>query len=260
MARWTTLCCVLELGCAGAHAQTVNAPLTPAQRALVDRMAEYARGYEKRVPDFVCTRVTRRSRAKPGSGERWKPLDTSEEELTVVKGRESFRLLKLNGKPAKPSTRQASGFRSNGEFAGVLAGIFGEGKNAEIRWERDEDWAGRHIGVFRVRVPKERSHATVDEGGKKEIVGFGGLVYAAGDTGAVERVHLEQDAPEGLNAGGMTTDVRFVEVTIAGELYLLPGQAETRIRYNGALLKRDMEFRDFHKYVAGSSVVFDTPE
>jgi hypothetical protein len=250
----------LVLVCAAPHAQTAGTPLTPQQQALLDRIAEYSRVYERRMPDFVCTRVTRRSRAEPGSPERWKALDTSEEELTVVKGRESFRLLKFNGKPAKPSARQTSGFHSNGEFAGVLGGIFGEGKDPEVQWERNEDSAGRHLSVFRFRVPKERSHATISENGKSEVVGFGGLVYAAGDTGEVERVCTEGDVPAGLNAGAMTTDVRFIEAMIGGERYLLPGQAEARIRYKGTLLRREMEFRDYHKYVAGTSVVFDTPE
>jgi hypothetical protein len=259
MARRAVLCYVLALGCALGRGQTAGAPLTPAQKALLDRVAEYARGYQRRLPDFVCTRVTRRSRDASNSGERWKPIDTSEEELTVVTGRENCRLLRFNGKPAKPGAHM-SGFKSNGEFAGVLNGIFGEGHNPEIRWERDEDSAGRHISVFRFRVPKERSKATVGTGGKTEIVGFGGLVYAAADTGEVERVHIEQDEPEYIKASGMTTDVRFIEATIAGARYLLPGQAESRIRFNGSLLKREMEFRDYHKYAADASIVFDDPK
>jgi hypothetical protein len=254
------LCCVLALGCGAGRGQTAGAPLTPQQKALIDRVTEYAREYDRRTPDFVCTRVTRRSRAESGSAERWKLLDTSEEELTVAKGKESFRLLTFNGKPAKPSTGQMSGFTSNGEFTGVLTGIFGEGRNAEIRWDRDEDSAGRHVSVFRFRVPKERSRATIGANGKSEVVGFGGFVYADGDSGEVQRVHIEDDDPEGVKAGNMTNDIRFIEVTIAGERYLLPGQAEARFRFKGTPLKREMEFRDYHKYVADTSVVFDSPK
>jgi hypothetical protein len=251
---------MVALGCAAARAQTAIAPLTAAQKALVDRIAEYARAYERRLPDFVCTRVTRRSRGESGSGERWKPLDTSEEELTVVKGRESYRLLTFNGKPVKPAAQVNSGFTSNGEFAGILGGIFGEGRNPEIHWERDEESAGRRLAVFRFRVPKERSRATIGANGKSEVVGIGGLVYADADTGELQRVYEEQDEPESVKASGMATDVRFIEAAIAGERYLLPGQAEARVRFNGALLKREMEFRDYHKYAAGTSVIFDTPE
>ncbi len=255
-----TRCGILVLGCAAGRAQMAGAPLTPPQQALLGRIVEYSRAYEQRMPDFVCTRVTRRSSAALGAPERWKPLDTSEEELTVVKGRETFRLLTLNGKPVKPAAQVKSGFKSNGEFAGVLGAIFGEGRNPEIQWERDEDSAGRRIAVFRFRVPKERSKATIGANGKSEVVGFGGLVYAFADTGEVQRVQSEQDEPKGIQAGGMTSDVRFIEAAIAGERYLLPVQAEARIRSKETLLKREMEFRDFHKYVAGSSVVFDTPQ
>ena len=177
-----------------------------------------------------------------------------------MKGRESYRLLRFNGKPVKPAAQVKSGFRSNGEFAGVLGSIFGEGRNPEIHWERDEESAGRRLAVLRFRVPKERSHATIGSNGKSEVVGLGGLVYADADTGEVLRVQTEQDEPESIKASGMTTDVPFIEAAIAGERYLLPGRAEARVRFNGALLKREMEFRDYHKYVAGTSVIFDTPE
>ena len=39
-------------------------------------------------------------------------------------------------------------------------------------------------------------------------------MYAASDSGMVERLHIETDKPEGLPAGGITTDVRFIEVSI----------------------------------------------
>ena len=257
MARRAVLFYVLALSCGAARAQTASAPLTPAQKALVGRMAEYAREYRRQLPDFVCTRITRRSRDKSGSGEFWQPLDTAEEELTFVKGRESYRLVKYNGKPVKPKGQATSGFKSSGEFAGYLAEIFAQDANAEFQWERDEDSAGRHTSVFRFRVAREHSRSTVGAGAKEEVVGIGGLLYAAGDTGAVERMHIQTDEPEGVKAGGITTDVRFVEVTIAGERYRLPGQAEARIGYKGRLLKREMEFRDYHKYAADSSVVFE---
>lgn len=251
------LCGVLALGCAAARAQTASAPLTPPQKALIDGMGEYARAYEARLPDFVCTRVTRRSRDTTGSGEQWKLLDTTEEELTVVKGRERYRLVKLNGKPVKPAAQVRPGFTTSGEFAGLLRDIFGAGVDAEFQWERDEDTAGRRSTVFRFRVPRERSRCTVFDGAHKAVVGFGGILYAAGDTGAVERMHIQTDEPEGVKAGGITTDVRFVEVTIAGERYRLPAQAEARMGYQGRLLKREMEYRDYHKYAADSSVVFE---
>ena len=238
-------------------AQTANAPLTLEQHTLVDRLGECARAYDARLPDFVCTRVTRRSRDTAGSGAQWKLLDTSEEELTMVKGHERYRLVKLNGKAVKPGAYLTSGFKSYGEFGGLLRDIFGAGVDAEFGWERDEDSAGRRIAVFRFRVPRERSRCTVGDGAHTAVVGFGGLLYAAGDTGAVERMHIQTDEPEGVKAGGITTDVRFVEVTIAGERYRLPGQAEARIGYKGRLLKREMEFRDYHKYAADSSVVFE---
>ena len=259
MARWLALCTLLALNGAP-RAQIAGTPLTPPQKALLDQMAAYARDYEGRMPDFVCTRITKRSRDASGAGTRWQPLDTVEEELTFVKGHESYKLLKFNGKPVKPTAHVTSGFRSSGEFAGVLIGIFAAGTNAQFQWERDEDSGERHTSVFGFRVPREHSGYKVNQGTKRVVVGFGGLLYADAASGAVQRMHIDTDDPEGLAVGGMTTDVRFIDVTIAGQRYLLPGQAEARIRYKGGVLQREMEFRDYHKYVADAAVEFEPPK
>ena len=242
------------------RAQVAATPLTPSQKALLELTAAYAQGYERRLPDFVCTRITRRSRDASGAGERWRPLDTVEEELTFVNGHESYRLQKFNGKPVKPSAHVTTGFKSAGEFADVLIGIFAAEAGAQFQWERDENSGGQHIGVFRFRVMREHSGYKVNQGTKRVAVGFGGLLYANGDSGAVERMHIETDDPEGLPVGGIATDIRFIEVAIAGQRYLLPGQAEARVRYKGGALKREMEFRDYRKYAAETAVEFEPPK
>jgi hypothetical protein len=244
MKRWLALL-PLALTCRGQA-------LLPSQQALLDRVAEYARDHERRLPDFVCTRITRRSQDKSGAGDHWQLLDTLEEEVTFTAGRESYKVLKHNGKPVKPTAHVTSGFRSAGEFGTILAGIFAADSHTTFQWDP--------AGAFRFRVAREHSDYKITQAAKRVAVGFGGLLYPAGDSGAVERLHVETDEPEGLIVGGVTTDVQFIEVNIAGQPYRLAGRAETRVRRQKILLKREMEFRDYHKYTADTSVTFAPPK
>ena len=48
----------------------------------------------------------------------------------------------------------------------------------------------------------------------------------AADSGRVERLSFQTDAPEGISAGSIGTDIEFIEVSIGDRAYLLPGHAE----------------------------------
>ncbi len=224
----------------------------PSQADLLDRVSKYAQAYGQEMPDFVCVRITRRSEDRSGTGKKWKLLDTIEEELTGVGGREDYRVLKIDGKTAKGAARIASGFLSSGEFGAVLAGIFAEDTRAAFQWG-----GGDESGVLHFRVDREHSGYRIRESGAGEIVvGFGGLIYADRESGAVERLHVETDPPVGLNVGNITTDVQFAPAAIGGKAYMLPKQAEATIRHDNTILKREMEFRDYHKYSSDSTVFY----
>ena len=256
MAWWIALGGIVVLSLAG-WGQSAAPVKGPAEAALLDRVSKYAREYGDQMPDFVCVRVTRRSEDNSGTGKKWKLLDTIEEGLACVEGREDYIVLKVNGKAVKGSARLASGFNSQGEFGEILAGIFAEDTQAAFQWGAGDSSNGGRAEVLHFRVDRAHSGYRIQEGGSAGIkVGFGGLIYADPESGAVERLRVETDPPTGLNVSNITTDVRFARAAIGGKTYMLPAQAEATIQHEKTILKREMEFRDYHKYSADSTVFY----
>ena len=88
------------------------------RKAIPARIVAYAREYDSRLQDFVCYQVTRRSSDRSGSGERWKNLDSYEHELTYFQRKESYQLVKVNGKPAEQGAGPKQGFyQTQGQLA-----------------------------------------------------------------------------------------------------------------------------------------------
>jgi hypothetical protein len=241
-------------GCAG---QTSMRPLEPEQREQLDRISSYALGYARHLPDFICTRTARVSRSRSGAGESWQIVDLVEDELTSVAGQERYNLVRVNGRPVKPGTHPKVTFNSNGEFGATLIDLFADHTQAKFQWERAESNEGHSVSVFRFRVQKDNSNSKVYQGSKAAAVGYSGLLYANGSTGAVERLHIDSDDPEGLPIRGGSTDIRFAEAEIGGLTYWLPIRAELRIYWKKSLFKREMEYSSYHKYAADTALKYD---
>lgn len=218
-------------------------------QTLLERVTAYARQYESRVPNFVCTRVTRRSE-QTSRGD-WKLLDTVEDEVTFSGGRERVRTLGVNGKPLKPGQR-VTGFTSRGEFGNFLTSVFLPESRAEFEEEGPER--------LKFRILQKDSTYNVQAGSQGgEMVGYHGELTARAD-GTVVRVHIDADNPRRLPFSDLSNDVEFGEVAIGEGRYFLPVRAEARIRQKKSLMRREMEFRNYHKYDADSSVNFSIPK
>ena len=79
------------------------APSLAERQAILARITKGALRYQGEVPDFLCEEWITRSEASAKTPERWKQLDTLEEELGFVGGRETHTLLRINGKPTHVS-------------------------------------------------------------------------------------------------------------------------------------------------------------
>jgi len=228
-------------------------------QAILARMIETARSYDARLPDFVCTQLTRRSVDKTQTGSHWREQDNYEDEVTYFERRESYRLVRFNGKPTTRSHQQIGGYRSEGLFGGLTSWVFRPEAQAEFTFERQDALRGRSMYVFRYRVAREHSRWTASVNGKSVVKGFQGLVWADAETASVMRIQAQPDS----DAGDVPwvkesqVDIQYDTVTISGQPYLLPVAAESRTSNGKELLRNVTEFSAFHKYVAETSVQFE---
>ncbi|HYW47276.1 MAG TPA: hypothetical protein VE959_30695 [Bryobacteraceae bacterium] len=243
----------LLLACTPVGGQTVASP-----QAILTRVIETTRAYDSRLPDFVCTQLTRRSSDKSGTGSHWKEQDSYEDEVTYFGRRESYRLVKFNGKPTTRSHQQIRGYRSEGLFGALTSWVFRPEAQAEFTFDRQDTLRGRSLYVYRYRVAREHSRWASSVNNKTVVQAFHGLVWADVETTAVMRIQAQPDSDAGDETWQKNTqvDIQYSSVVISGQPYLLPVMAESRTFNRTLYLRNVTEFSGFHKYAAETSVEF----
>ena len=233
-----------------------SAPNADGQKAILSRIREGAISYSDRLQDFVCIQITVRSAGSLGAHTRWKRLETLEQELTYVAHKEGHKVLKLNGKPPEAGRKIKGGyFQPGSEFGSYFRKVFDSKAQAEFDWDREEESGGRRMCVFRYRVPRATSTWSVTANGDEIVLGHHGLVHADCESGAVMRLELETELPEGKPVG-IQADLQYGFAEIAGKEFLLPQKVEEIARYHSSLTKVEMEFRDYRKYGSDSTITF----
>jgi len=231
-------------------------PGSPEREAILSRIREGAISYADRLQDFVCNRVTVRSAGVVSPHTRWKRLEIQEHELAYVGHREQQRLLKVNGQPPESGQKIKGGYFSPGsEFGSYFQKVFDPAAKAEFTWDHEAQTDGGLVCVFRYSVPLSTSTWSVSANGQEFRLAHHGLVDASCDTGAVVRLRLETEAPN-HEPVGIQTDIYYGSVQIAGKQFLLPVKVEEIARYLSQLTKVEMQFRDYRKYSADSTITF----
>jgi hypothetical protein len=251
--------CFLSFAVLSLPAAGQEPPPDPAVRAtIIARVSENALAWLDHLPDFVCTQVSRRSTDKSGSGKRFHLDETVVEEVGYSAGRESYKVVTRNGKPTGLTHRQVMrGYGSSGEFGSHLRWVFDPQHQAEFEWDRWDTLQGRRVWVFRFRVPESRHTWVATVNGQQYKLPYFGSVYADCETASVMRVQFTTTAPADAPISNVSLDLQYGFVSISGRQYVLPVRAEERSTYHSAALKKEIDFSNYHKYTADSSLKFD---
>jgi hypothetical protein len=152
---------------------------------------------------------------------------------------------------------------STGEFGMTLKAVFDPGAKAEFTWKERASLGGPIVQVFTYRVDVHASkYRLVAHGaGQTMIVGFHGLVYIDAATFGVRRITLVADGiPATFPIRESTVVVDYDYVAIGDHDHLVPIAAEVRTlqgkRYQ---IRNEMEFRNYKRYGAQSSIKFAEP-
>jgi hypothetical protein len=230
-------------------------------RQYWEESALRARDLTDRLPNFRCVRETRRLSApvrKPGE---WKELDARVSELTYESGRESYRVVRVNGLKADGVARKREGVTSSGEFGTLLRGVFSPAVAAKYKWGGRALAAGTLCRVYEVEVPKDRSNFVLSHNAEQEVAGYRGRIYVDEESGLVRRITIEGEGlPKrfGLQSPSLSLDYGLVRI---GELdYLVPLRSVLQARQGRNVVRNETVFRDYHKFEASSSIVFTPPE
>jgi hypothetical protein len=234
-----------------------------ARMPLIEQARYKALDFAGELPNFVVTQAVTRSIQHPGTRD-WRLQDRLEVQLTyrADKG-EEYRLISVDGKPARESYDQLGGSTSAGEFGSFLASLFAPPSKAQFREVKHENFRGRDTVVYDFTVRKVNStvQITAKEQGRSIITGYRGSLWVDTETKQVLRVESSSfDIEPGFPITLAENSVEYDWVTIAGERYLLPVRAEVllgrdRDRYYSRNL---IEFRNYHKYEGDVKMIPDS--
>ncbi|GAB4360136.1 MAG: hypothetical protein OHK0021_04270 [Bryobacter sp.] len=246
---------------ASARPTPIPPPSREEQQKLLGELREYALAYDKSLPDFICTQVTRRF-YDPSGLEYWVSADTITAKLSYFQNKEEKKVLFVNNRYQDVDWDKLGGATSTGEFGNLLREIFEPTTQTDFLWERWGTLRGKRNHVFRYRVSKSTSQwSIVYEKSMSIQPGYTGFIYADADNGMITRVTLEaQEIPSYFPIQMAKTQLDYDYTDIAGNTYLLPLRAEVKMREGKNLVRNDIEFRNYRKFGADTSITFDTPE
>jgi hypothetical protein len=237
-------------------------PSPEEQKKILDSVREYGLNYTKRLPDFICTQVTRRY-GDPSGLEFWQSLDTITERLTYFEQKEDYKVVLVNGRPMDISHDALGGSTSSGEFGSMMKEVFEPESQTKFRWERWATLRGRRTHVFSYRILTPNSKYRVIYQRSMNIVsGYRGLIYVDADYSTVSRITLDlDDIPPTFPVQQVKVMLDYDFIKIGESEHVLPLRAEVRSREGKNLIKNEVEFRMYRKFGADAVIKFDeTPE
>ena len=220
---------------------------------MLEQARIHALQFAEELPNFIVTQTVTRYLQSPDTRD-WELQDKLEVELTyqVEKG-EVFKLLRVNGAPARQSYEELGGSTSTGEFGSILAGLFWPQAKAEFKEVKRETFRGRATVVydFKVRRANSTTQLTDKNSGQKTMAGYSGSVWIDTECKCVLRFEDSADEiPAGFPVSLSENAIEYDWATIAGQRHLLPIRAEVLLgRDSKKVYTRNViEFRDYRKF------------
>jgi hypothetical protein len=236
-------------------------PAADEQVDLINKMRSYAESYEAGLPNFICKQVT--THYESGTKHTaWHKGDTVTAQLSFSNGQEHSAIKLINNKPAPPRVPTWRWHLSTaGEFGAILVQPFAEQSEAKFEWKGWETVAGQRTAVFVYNVDKENSTLKLSFFGVSSIVAYKGTVWADPNSGRVVQIQEQAvNIPDELQMQAISTLLQYAYVAISGKQYLLPAHAEIVERTDRRVDRNVIEFQEYRKFEAESTLTFDDPK
>jgi hypothetical protein len=245
-------------------------PSSEEQAAIISDVREYALGYSKNLPDFICTQVTRRYAAPmPGtkwggsalSEPSWQAQDVLQIRLSYFEQKEKYLVVLENNNIINKDYEQMGGSKSFGEFGSMLREIFEPGTEARFEWDHWGTLRGKLVMAFAYHVSKSRSQyrLVVEDAKLSMITAYRGLVEVDPDTHAVMRVStIAENIPPDFPIRKAEDVLDYDYQELSGHTFLLPMKSQVLMSGGEVLTRLDEEFRSYRKYSADTDIKYDT--
>lgn len=223
----------------------------------VEEARAAANAFSATLPNYVVQQVTTRytSNTQPPQ---WRATDVVAAEVAYVDGKEEYRNITINGRPAQRPVEK-TGSWSTGEFGTTLEDILSPATNAAFKRLGEQNIGTRMVVVYEFSVRQPNSHWTIVGEGQRYSPAFTGTLYIERVSHRVLRIEQVADAMQSsfpFEKAESVVDYDFVRIDQAS--YLLPSRSESSICKRGMSFcsRNEIEFRNYKKFTTESQIKF----
>lgn len=244
-------------------------PLSADQAKALNSAREYARAYTAKLPNFICTQITKRDSWTASThqtsdsglvGSNYGLSDEIVEKVTYFDQKENYEVVSINKRKAAGAQHGAvAGATSAGEFGSALRAILDPKSNTVFSEHPMAELRGRHVYVFAFQVPKEAGIPISARNTGQEIVApYHGLIFFDNTAKKVLRITTNFDLPHGFPIDAAWRVIDYEPATIAGQRYNLPADAEVHMQSGTYSFVNKIVFKDYREFAVESTIRFGT--
>jgi hypothetical protein len=242
-------------------AAPASQPIPLGDDPIITKARAAALEYSATLPNYLVQQMTTRYQSdRPKSG--WQALDIVTADLTYQDGRESYKNIKVGNKSVNTSMEEIPGTRSTGEFSTLLEQLFEPGVT-KFRTGGQDTIHNRPAYVYSFEVTRELSRWRIEAPSQLYYPATKGSVWIDKETSRVLRIEQQGKAMPALfpfDTIEATVDYDFIRLGTTGP-YLLPVESEVLSCQRGTSIcsRNKIEFRNYRKFGAETSITFDKP-
>jgi hypothetical protein len=241
-----------------------NRGFTSLPRDSGDPTIEQARAevfqFSETLPNYVVKQYTTRYETNTASAKTsWAARDNITADVIEENGVERYKNILVNGKAPREAPEK-TGSWSSGEFSSLLQDVFASNTNAEFHGKRATTINSRSAFRYDFSVEQPNSHWHVETGGQSYLPAYSGTVWIDKETLRVLRVEMAaQSMPRNFPLDTVESAVDYDFVLIGDTKFLLPTHSEALSceRNSRACSRNVIDFRNYRKFAAESSITFD---
>jgi hypothetical protein len=216
------------------------------------------------LPNYVVKQFTTRYQTESASGNRtsWQAIDVVTADVVAVGGKEEYKNILVNGKPPRDAIEK-TGSWSTGEFATVLQGILAPQTDADFHNKRSTTIVNRAAWHYDYSVEQPRSMWHVYASSESYVPGYTGSIWIDKENNRVLRIEMSAvNMPRSFALDDVESAVDYDYVLIGDKKFLLPVHSEALscVRGTSECTRNVIEFRNYKKFGADTSITFDTPQ
>jgi hypothetical protein len=228
-------------------------PLIAEARTAAERL-------DQMLPNFLCQQFT--SRLWAGADRKWRTIDQITAEVLINRGRETYRDIKLNGRPMGNSIMQLPGSNSTGEFGTTLRALLDPHTAALFKYQSDQVAEDRSTAIYRYAVSGDLSNWTIAAGSQSLLTPYTGRIWIDRKSGNVVRIEKQAAGiPDSFPYRIVDATIEYGPVTLADGTFFLPVAATNQVCQDvpKECSRNQIDFRNYHRYIGESSISFDSP-